>query len=261
MAPMMKRLLLSLIVVASCTGCMRVATLITLKPDGSGTIDQEIGINPQALQGLQAMAGGRGSGKDEGLGDVFNEKKAREEAEKMGVRFVSGTPIDTPQLKGYHAKYAFDDVKALKLRMQEASSRQGENKAQDPFDFDFVKGADSSTITIHIPQEAQKSPMAQLGAQSGGNPEQAQQMLAMMKPMFAGMFVEIALAVDGKIVKTNAPFVQGTKVTLMQLDMDTLLKNDAAFAKMQSATTPADLKNIPGLKITTEPTVTIQFSR
>ena len=261
MAAMMKRILLSLLIVVCSTGCMRVSTLITLRQDGSGTIDQEIGMNPQAMAGLQAMAGGKGD-KDQDPGDMFNEKKAREEAAKMGVRFVSGEAIDTPQLKGYHAKYAFDDVKALKVRMQDAaSSMDADSHAANPFDFDFAKGAGSSTITIHIPQDMQKSPMSQMGGGQGQNPEQAQQMLAMMQPMFAGMFIEVALAVDGKIIKTNAPFVQGPKVTLMQLDMDTLLKNQGAFAKLQSATTPADLKNIPGLKVTTEPTVTIQFSR
>ena len=260
MARMMKRILLSVLVVVCSTGCMRVSTLITLRQDGSGTIDQEIGINPQALAGLQAMAGGRG-GKDEGPDDMFNDKKAREEAEKMGVRFVSGAPIDTPQMKGYHAKYAFDDIKTLKVRMQDAASSHGDTKSANPFDFDFVKGASSSTITIHIPQDAQQTPMSQLGAGRGANAEQAKQMLTMMKPMFAGMFVEVALAVDGRIIKTNAPFVQGTKVTLVQVDMDTLLKDDTAFTKMQNAATPADLKGIPGLKMTTEPTVTIEFRK
>jgi hypothetical protein len=255
---MTKRLLLALMVIVSSTACMRVSTLITLKQDGSGTIDQEIGVNPQAFEGLAAMAGGGRGGAEGGFQDVFNEAKAREEAGKMGVRFVSGAQIDTPTLKGYHAKYAFDDVKALKVRMAEAAAEKGD-KGRDPFDFDFTKGGSSSTITIRIPQESQQPPMARLGA--GGDPAQAQQMLAMMKPMFAGMFVEIALAVDGQIVKTNAPFVQGSKVTLVQLDMDTLLANDSAWTKLQNAKTPAELKNIPGLKVTSEPTVTIEFRR
>ena len=257
----MKRFLPALIVIVSCTtGCMRVSTMITLKQDGSGTIDQEIGVNPQAFEGLAAMAGGGRGGSHEGFQDVFNEAKARQEAERMGVRFVSGSPIDTPTLKGYHAMYAFDDVKALKVRMEEAASAQGDQRTRDPFNFDFTKGPSSSTITIRIPQDAQQPPLAQLGAGTG-NPEQAQQMLAMMKPMFAGMFVEVALAVDGKIIRTNAPFVQGSKVTLMQLDMNTLLASDTAFTKLQNASKPADLKNIPGLKVTTEPTVTIEFRR
>jgi hypothetical protein len=260
----MKRLLLALVLGVSCTACMRVSTVVTLKQDGSGTIDEEIGVNPQAFAGLAAMAGGRGGESDKGFADVFNEAKARQQAAQMGVRFVSGTPIDTPALKGYHAKYAFDDIKALKLRMQDAtSSIEGQGvgvKKDDPFDFDFARGATSSTITIKIPQDAQKSPMSQLGGPTE-NPEQAKQMLAMMRPMFAGMHIDIALAVDGRIVKTNAPYVDGSKVTLVEVDMDKLLADDAALARLQKATTPAEMKNIPGMKVTTEPTVTIEFRR
>lgn len=254
----MKRLLLAIVVLVSSSACMRSSMLITLHQDGSGTIDQEVGINPQALAGFATMAGGR-EGRGGDVGDIFSEKKAREEADKMGVKFVSGTPIDTPALKGYHAKYAFDDIKVLKVRMQNAGEMQGRADRQ-PFDFDFTKGATSSTITIRIPQDAQSTPLSEMGGR-GGDPQQAQQMMAMMKPMLAGLYVDIALAVDGRIVKTNAPYVDGTRITLMQVDMDKLLANDAAFAKLQEANSPATLKNIPGLKITTDPTVTIEFRK
>ena len=254
----MKRLLFAIALLVSCSACMRSSTLITLRADGSGTIDQETGINPQALAGLTAMAGDKEHGDE--IGDVFNEKKAREEAEKMGVRFVSGAPIDTPALKGYHAKYAFDDIKALKVRMQNAAGPEARTDGRKPFDFDFAKGLTSSTITLNLPQDARKPTLPGLGGR-GGDPEQSKQMMAMIRPMLAGLYVEIALAVDGRIVKTNAPYVTGNKITLVQLDMDQMLANEAAFAKLQEATDAASLKNIPGLKVTTEPTVTIEFRR
>ena len=258
----MKRMLFAAALMLTCTACIHVSTLITLKPDGSGTLDQEIGMNPQALATLGAFAGSGGQ-QTPRFDDVFNEQKAREQAEKMGVRFVSGSPIDTPSLKGYRAKYAFDDIKALKVRMEESEAMRGGARASgDPFDFDFTRGPGSSTLTIRIPQDVQKPPMAQFG---GGKTDvsqpQAQQMLAMMRPMLAGMYVDVAVAVDGQIVRTNAPFVDGTRVTLVQLDMDKVINDDAAWAKLQKATTPADMRNIAGVKMPPESTVTIEFRK
>jgi hypothetical protein len=261
----MKRMLLVLAMMLTCTGCIHVSTLITLKPDGSGTMDEEIGMNPQALSMLAAFGGGgRGAQSGPKLDDLFNEQKAREQAQKMGVRFVSGAPVETPSLKGYRARYAFDDIKALKVRMQEADAMHANDGShRDPFDFDFTKGPSSSTLTIRIPQDLRKPPMAQFGG--GGNAqvsqEQGQQMLAMMRPMLAGMFVDVSVAVDGQIVHTNAPFVEGNRVTLVQLDMDKVIGDDAAWTRLQKATTPADMKNIPGVKMSVEPTLTIEFRR
>ena len=71
----------------------------------------------------------------------------------------------------------------------------------------------------------------------------------MMKAMMAGMFVDITLNVDGRIIKTNAPFVKGSDVTLLQLDFDKLLADEAALQKLQGATDMKALASVPGLKV------------
>ena len=258
----MKRILFVVAMMLTCTGCIHMTTLVTLKPDGSGTLDEEIGMNPQTL-GLLAAFAGSGSGAQANIrpGDIFNEAKAREMADKMGVRFLSGAPIDTPSLQGYHAKFAFDDVKALKVRMDDARSRDTLASKRDPFDFDFARGASSSTLTIRVPQDVQRPPLAQLGQRPDLTPEQTQQMMAMMRPMLSGMFVDVAIAVDGRIVKTNAPFVDGARVTLVQLDLDKVMQDDAAWTKLQQAKTPEEMRNVPGVKMATGPTITIEFRK
>lgn len=255
----MKRMLLVVALMVTCTGCIHVTTLVTLKPDGSGTLDEEIGMNPQTLGMLAAFAGS-GAQTAPRADDIFNETKAREQAEKMGARFLSGTPIDTPSLKGYHAKFAFDDIKTLKVRMDAARADRTRSD-RDPFDFEFTKGASSSTLTIKVPQDMQRPPLAQLGQRPDLSPEQTQQMMAMMRPMLAGMYVDVAVAVDGQIVKTNAPFVDGGRVTLVQLDMNKVMQDDAAWTRLQSAKTPEEMRNINGVKMSTGPTITIEFRK
>jgi hypothetical protein len=81
-----------------------------------------------------------------------------------------------------------------------------------------------------------------------------------MKMMMAGMFVDVTMNVNGRIVKSNVP-TEGTKVTLLQLDVDKLFGDPTAMDKLQAATSLKALAGIPGLKVPTEPTVTIEIAR
>jgi hypothetical protein len=256
----MKRMLLVAALLFTCTGCVHVTTLVTLKPDGSGTLDEEIGMNPQTL-GMPAAFAGSGAKADMRPDEIFNETKAREQADKMGVKFLSGTPIDTPSLKGYHARFTFDDIRTLKVRMDAARQAESARADRDPFGFDFTRGASSSTLTIKVPHEMQRPPLAQLGQRPDLSPEQTQQMMAMMRPMLAGMYVDVAVAVDGQIVKTNAPFVDGTRVTLVELDMNKVMQDDAAWMRLSSAKTPEEMKNIAGVRMSAGPDITIEFRK
>ncbi len=91
----------------------------------------------------------------------------------------------------------------------------------------------------------------------------------MMKQMFKGLHMGMAVDVEGKVVKTNSPYVEGSKVTLMDIDFDPLLSDEKGFkalsAKMETAMgddrkTMEALKGIKGLKITTDPEISIEFA-
>ena len=73
------------------SGCIRSATLITVKPDGSGTIDQMVLMNAAALKG---MLGGLGGAQQPAPGAI-NEDEFRKTAARLGegVTYVSSEPI------------------------------------------------------------------------------------------------------------------------------------------------------------------------
>jgi hypothetical protein len=267
---LMKRLAAVLCVALTCSACLRSTTTITVKPDGSGLIDHEMGANPQTLAMLKGFAGAQSDQKGANVSpEFFGSEQAKKMGEEMGVRFISGEPVKTAELEGYRAHYAFDDITKLKVKMnQESSAMPGatpDTEKQPPFAFDFTKGASSSVLTIRMPEpKAGKSPLSQLTQMPGAPPGGAQdnpQALAMMKVMLKGLFVDVSLAVDGHLVKTNAPYVSGSKITLMQMDFDKMLENEAALLKLQQTTDPKMLKDIPGLKIVTDPKLTIEFGK
>ena len=266
----MKRLAALLAVALISTACLRSTTVVTIKPDGSGTIVQENGLSPQAMGMMKSMAASQGA-QTAGSPEIFGEAQARKTAESMGVRFVSGEPIKTAQLEGYRANFAFEDIRKIQMKMSEdptggALGSTG-SSASPPFGFTFEQNAASSLLTITLPQDKLPGggPLGAMGGKMGGDapadPAQTAQMLSMMKVMMQGLFVDISLNVDGRIVKTNAPHVEGNRLTLLQLDFDKLLADEAAFQKLQSASDLKSLGGIAGLKVVTEPKLTIEIAK
>jgi hypothetical protein len=64
------------------------------------------------------MAGGTAGDKPASL---FTEEQARKAAATMGVAFVSGEPIKTGELEGYRARYAFDNIEKVTVKMDQAT--------------------------------------------------------------------------------------------------------------------------------------------
>jgi hypothetical protein len=239
--------------------------MIDLKSDGSGTIVQETAVSAQALGLLQGMAGaGPGGNKP---AQLFGEDQARKAAATMGVTFVSGEPIKTGDLEGYRARYAFDNIEKVTVKMDQGTDdlAPGSDPKKPPFGFTFTRGATASVLNIRMPEQPPGAGPAGLPLPGGGGTDtdkaQAAQALAMMKMMMKGLFVDVALNVNGRILKSNAPYVDGSRVTLMQIDFDKLLIDDAALLKLQSAKDIKSLAAVPGLKVVAEPNVTIEFSR
>jgi hypothetical protein len=219
-------------------------------------------MSAQALGMLQGLAGA--NQKAEKPPQLFGEEQARQAAATMGVTFVSGEAIKTGDLEGYRARYAFDDISKVTVKMDQGTDNlAGSDTRKPPFGFAFKRGTAASVLTIQMPDQtpgaAGALPMP--GAGSDADKAQAAQALAMMKMMMRGLFVDVALTVDGRIIKSNAPYVEGSRVTLLQIDFDKLLGDDGALLKLQSARDVKSLAAVPGLKVVSEPTVTVEFSR
>jgi hypothetical protein len=265
----MHRLTIVLSVALASSACLRSTTTIDLRPDGSGTVVQENGVSPQALAMLKGFA--PAADQKGGSPEIFSEAQAKKVAASMGVTFVSGEPFKTADLEGYRARYSFTDISKVMVNMQGdptgMSGGTGSKSGEKPFGFGFTRGSTTSTVLIQMPEPKPGSgPLGELpgqlpGADKNANPQQVEQALTMMKTMMKGLFVDIALNVEGRIVKTNAPFVDGSRVTLLQIDFDKLLADPSALTKLQGASDLKSLANIPGLKMLNEPKVTVEFGR
>jgi hypothetical protein len=185
------------------SGCLRSTTVISLKPDGSGTVVQETGVTPQALAMLQGLAGGATAEGKSAPPQLFGEEQARKAADAMGVQFISGEPFKTAQVEGYRARFAFDDVRKVRMKMNQDPTKSSASTGpttggESPFNFEFERRGSSSVLTIVMPDkdptESGLNPMKGLGMGADkSNPQANQQAIQMMKAMMTGMFVDITL--------------------------------------------------------------------
>ncbi len=254
------------------TGCINSATLIRLKPDGSGTIEQSLLMNIQAFKG---MLGGLEAQGAKPMGPAFNEADLKRQAERMGgVKFVSAEPIKAPNgFEGMKGIYSFEDIN--KVRVDQDPNMSGsssgsfstEATAKSPVLFKLTKSGASSVLTVTFPDQATKDAEKPAPATPQGGPDMSSpQMLAMMKAMFDGFKVAIDLEVLGTIVKTNADHVAGSKVTLLEMDLGQLMQDEAKLKELQTMVKPGAsisevkpyLKDIKGIKIN-DPVVTVEF--
>jgi hypothetical protein len=259
-------LLTGLGIVAS--GCINSASLIKVKPDGSGTIEQTMLVNMAAIKGLMA---GMGATQGKESESMLNEEEFKRAGERMGVRPVSLTPMKEGNFQGAKAVYAFDDISKVRIDQdpQMAGSSAGKISSaatsSNPIRFGFARQGGNSVITITVDEKAAAEATSK--AQQAPSLDKVDPaMMQMIKTMFEGFRILIDLEVDGKIVKTNADYVNGSRVTLLEVEMAGVFEDEeklkALQAKVKPGATIAELrpylKDIKGVKVN-HPTVTIEY--
>ena len=261
----MRRLLLALLLLTPLTGCFESDTLVRVRPDGSGTIEQTLRISHAALEQMRAFAEDFG---DEGEFEVMDLEKLRAQAADFGdgVRFVTAEPLSDDVGEGYRAVYAFDDVAALRLR---SGTPNTEPEDEEPVTFAFEPGA-PATLTIRQPaftppDSAEAAQQDTSIAALTSDPEAMAALREQAAAVFDGMKLRMAVEPQGAIDTTTATHRDGQRIVLFDVDMGALLEHPEKLAALRAtgARTPTEMQallaDIPGLRIEPERTVTVVF--
>jgi hypothetical protein len=270
------RVALCAVAAAAVSGCIQSSTLIKMKPDGSGTIEQTMTMNADAVAQFSALAAmGDDKNKTKGsIDDLFSEKDARAAAAKMGqgVTFVSSQKIDTPDHKGIKATYAFTDIRKITIEDMNTPSNASDpgggapQAPKDPpmkFDFKELPGGHALLTILQPGVDKAMNAAPSSKPNASVDPKMAEQGFAMMKMFMKGLKVDVAVQVP-HVVKTSSQYVDGGTVTLLSMDFDTILADPAMAEKLNNATSLSDtkalLKDFKGVKVNLDPQVTIEFS-
>ena len=260
-----------LIATLTLTACLDSTTIVKVKPDGSGTVEQTTLVNTAALKGMMGAQGGKPS-----EGPVVNRADLERTAARMGkgVTLVSAEPFKAANgFEGTKAIFAFEDISLIQIS-QDPNMSGGtsgrvdtEPTADDPVKFKLTRGATSSTLTINYIDKPPSKDATPNAAGGGDMPDLSNPMVMnMIKTMFKGFKINIGLEVVGSIVKTNAEYVSGPRITLLEMDVEALLADEAKFKALQGKIGPDAslssvkpfLKDIKGIKID-GPSISVEF--
>ncbi|HMB79301.1 MAG TPA: hypothetical protein VKI43_04515 [Vicinamibacterales bacterium] len=260
------RAILLLTVALTSGACFQMTTVLKVNGDGSGTIGHQMVYTKAALAQLKqfaALGGGRGGG-----GDPLSEQQARDTTASIGpgVTYVTSSLITTPLGQGRDATYAFTDVSTLRISTQPAAPGginlkvggvSTQPSASESITFTITHEPNGNAVLhIHVPEPNYLDFF--------GSPKAAEQ-IGMIRTMLAGARVLLAAEPIGTLVRTSSPFVDGPRVTLLDIDLDEVFKDDTLLPRVQAAAaTPAEAKAIilkaKGLKINLDPEITIEFT-
>lgn len=257
-------------------GCFEVSTVVSVKPDGSGTVAERMLMSRASFGQMQGLSDGDKKGKPGQPPDKAElEKKSREYGE--GVRFLKVRPVITKTHEGYEALYAFRDINLLQISRKpdtgssadSASAKEARKKNKQYVRFNLQKGSPASPARLVIMMDQDPEAVSSGSSSPGAppaNPEQQQMMANVMKEFFRGMRVFMAVDIDGSILSSNAMHRQGKRITLMDVNFDMLLADPKKFASFSALGTepPADamqkiMEKIPGIKIEVKKEVDVTF--
>lgn len=264
----------------SLAGCIDVETVVRVRPDGSGVVEERM-LMSEELAKLAAQMQSLGGDKTQGGPQLFKreELEARTAGMGSGVSLLSVEPLAVDKRQGYKAVFAFQDVNTLRLNQNPSDKapsgtgmgNPGSELREEPLTFAFKPGPTPELLirsAARQPDEAGQETAPPEAHKSGGPQDEAgaEMAMAMMKEMFKDLRITVAVEVEGRIIETNASFREGSRVTLMELDFGKLLENAdkfKAFAERNPkslADAKALMKDLPGIKAELSPEVRIRFT-
>ena len=260
-------------------GCIQTDIVVHVKSDGSGTIEETVLMSKQSVAQMGMMMGQMmGQETDQNASEnsfgLFDEAKLKDQAKKMGagVSYVSGTKIDNDQFQGYKAIFSFKDINKIqidenpvqKMPADMADAGPGMNTESEMVSFSFQRGNPSKLVIRKPKEDFEKEEVS--GQDRPDMDTQGMEGAAeMMKMMFQGLRIAVAIDVDGHIVKTNATHREGNKITLMEMDFDKILSMPEKFEQLSQANpqtlteTMELMKDIPGIRADMNEELVIQF--
>lgn len=292
----MAQLALVVIVSLALAGCFQVDQVVTVAPDGSGTVEETFLISRKIGESMAALTGG---GDDEQAGKAkakkkkkaaktpsfFKDDEIRARAAKMGegVRFVRMKRITNKQFEGYQAVFAFKDINQLRLDQSGSAPMSpgaaGGEPAKAGTQFTFTPGPTATLVVKSAKKAAEPSEDKEPQSPAAGTDAKAAEPadasaaaeapggkeLEMLRQMFAGMRISMTVVVKGNIVDTNATHRNGSRITLADVDFGKLLDKPELLAKMaeippgDTEAAMAMFKKMPGMKVDMNDELRISF--
>ena len=271
------------------TGCIESNIIVKVNTDGSGEVVETFLMSKEILQMMAGLAslGEEGEQTMPEMPDLLDMDKLKEKTGAMGegVTLASAEKVSTDKAEGYKAVYQFSDINKVMI-----NQNPDENVPQPPAEgeadpvkefvtFKFTRGTKSkpAVLTIINPQNESwdeadahgQDSQAKADQSKGEEPVQLSgqedMMMDIFKETFRDVKIDMGVEVNGKIVKTNAEFVDGRKIVLMELDFSKIVENEEALKALAMSenesleNTKDVMSKVPGIRVELKDKVEVQF--
>jgi hypothetical protein len=274
----MTKWLLMMLVAMLMSGCFQVERVVTVKPDGSGTLEEKVLFSKMILKSLTAAFQPEGDGEKAAEPDMYDENALKSAARGMGegVSYVSSNKLSDEKFSGYRVVYAFKDISRLRVdKGPSTMDKKPGTAAQDQdqgmkFTFKAAKGGQPALLVLQSARKKEKDKdkentgIVKIAEEPGK--EQPSKEMDMLKGMLDGMRFSFSIVVDGKIVETNASHRDNSRIILADLDFSRVLNmSQQELARLNElkdkdmSAVMAALKDIPGMKVDMNDELRISF--
>jgi hypothetical protein len=253
-------------------GCLQVETKINVAKDGSGTINEKVLLSRTFVNMMKEFAQAFQDSTSTEEFSLFKEDEIKADAKDYGedVKYVSHELISDDNWEGFEVVYAFNDITKIKIQPDPGSKvgmgdEEGETTADEEYYFfKFNKGDVSELIidrpSIELNSESEENKDT-VETSEQNDEEMGEEALKMME----GMKINIAIQVDGNIASTNASYVDGSKITLFQMDFGEMMKDKESFKEFKNKE-PKNIEEMKeflekfrGMKIEVEKPISVKF--
>jgi hypothetical protein len=209
--------ILMLVSLLSLTGCLTSNVLVTVRPDGTGTIEHTTTLRPSAMTELEKLLPPEATGNPPGAVSVRPPLQTltapRESSAWLwgrSVRMRSTRPLNTAETIGWKTIYDFDDVTSLGVDLMPVtpglrsfySLAAAERRATTRLQMSVEPIADGiERLTVHFPRFAM-DPSAEPPAAAVSGPAAD---MAALRNLLRGSRITVAIQTEGPLLRTNSP--------------------------------------------------------
>lgn len=250
------RLIALILIAMGLSGCLRMEVLVKVRKDASGTITQRMMVKREVVS--QMPPGGT----------LCVEQDFMDSAPTFGngVAFVSVKELGEGSLVGCIAEYAFSDINKVSVDQNPGGNMatdDSSDQVRELMSFDLRKNGRDHVLTIRtrgVDYSGRKNK-----ADQGLSEQERAMMTQIMRKMFMDLRVTIAVEVEGKVTKTDAMHMDGSRITLVDMDFGKLVSDETKLDKFMN-TDPQTMeeakrlmKDTPGVRVDLKDKVVVRF--
>ena len=250
----------------SVAACLTSNLVLTVRPDGSGRLEQTTLVRAASIaefEKLTSPGGATSTSPDQLWAEIENRSHS------PLVRLHPMTPVKNGDMMGTFVAYDFPDVRGL-IDVDLIPSLPGLGgfwRATSPdvssattVALELEPIADGlERLTIRLPRFRLDPSTEPPSAWASGSPTE----MAALKSLMNGAHVTITVRSDAPLIRTNSPFREGNRITLVDVDVPTALFSREVQRMSVTPGTFDELlawfATVPGVTLSPSPDITLDF--